>query len=73
MEVLEEEELEAMKTHQKEFERIRDTYLIEAQRLEEEEKRREDEIRRRVQELSIVYEQKKLSHQKYSSRIISKA
>jgi hypothetical protein len=41
--------------------------------LEEEEKRREDEIRRRVQELSIVYEQKKFSHQKYSCRIISKA
>jgi len=73
MEVLEEEELKAMKQHQLEFERLRDAELLDAQRLEEEERRREEEIRRRKQELSIVYEQKKLSHQKYVSRIISKA
>jgi len=73
MEVLEEEELKAMKKHQSEFERLRDAELLDAQRLEEEERRREEEIRRRKQELSIVYEQKKLSHQKYVSRIISKA
>lgn len=54
MEVLEEEELKAMKKHQIEFERLRDAELLEAQRLEEEERRREDEIRRRKQELSIV-------------------
>jgi len=64
MEVLEEEELKAMKKHQNEFERLRDAELLDAQRLEEEERRREEEIRRRKQELSIVYEQKKLSHQK---------
>lgn len=73
MEVLEEEELKSMKKHQLEFERLRDAELLEAQRLEEEERRREEEIRRRKQELTIVYEQKKLSHQKYISRIISKA
>lgn len=54
MEVLEEEELKAMKKHQLEFERLRDAELLEAQRLEEEERRREDEIRRRKQELAIV-------------------
>jgi len=54
MEVLEEEELKAMKKHQLEFERLRDAELLESQRLEEEERRREDEIRRRKQELSIV-------------------
>lgn len=54
MEVLEEEELKAMKKHQNEFERLRDAELLDAQRLEEEERRREEEIRRRKQELSIV-------------------
>lgn len=64
MEVLEEEEVSKMKRHSVEFNRIRDTYLIEAQRLEEEEKRREEEIRRRIQELRIVYDQKKNTHMK---------
>jgi len=73
MEVLEEEELKAMKKHQAEFEKLRDSELMEAQRLEEDERRKEDEMKRRKQELSIIYEQKKLSHQKYVSRLISKA
>lgn len=73
MEVLEEEELKDMKKHQMDFERLRDAELMEAQRLEEDENRREQEILRRKNELTIVYENKKLSHQKYVSRIIAKA
>merc|ERR1740133_300840 len=41
MEVLEEEELKAMKKHQSEFERLRDAELLDAQRLEGEKKKSE--------------------------------
>lgn len=64
MEVLEEEELEAMRSHAREFERLRDAQLIETQRMESEEKRRADEIDRRKLEAKIVFEQKKIAHQK---------
>jgi hypothetical protein len=47
MEVLEEEELNEMRRHQREFEQKRDTELIEVQRLEEEERRKKDEADKR--------------------------
>ena len=49
MEVMEEEELANMRTHQEHFEQIRNTELAETQRLEEAEKRRTEEKQRRVE------------------------
>lgn len=48
MEVMEEEELAAMKQHQDQFEQIRNVELAETQRMEEAEKRRFEEKERRV-------------------------
>ena len=50
MEVLEEEELEAMRVHQEHFEQIRNAELAETQRLEEAERRRMEEKERRLQQ-----------------------
>merc|ERR1719460_3485226 len=50
MEVMEEEELANMRTHQEHFEQIRNAELAETQRLEEAEKRRFEEKERRVQQ-----------------------
>eukprot|EP00966_Prymnesium_polylepis_P069710 1620830-Prymnesium_polylepis.1 len=50
MEVMEEEELANMRTHQEHFEQIRNTELAETQRLEEAEKRRTEEKQRRVEQ-----------------------
>ena len=47
MEVLEEEELEAMRKHQENFEQIRNAELIATQRMEASEKRKEEEKQRR--------------------------
>lgn len=44
MEVLEEEEMKLMKDQRRQFEQIRNAELVEAQRLEENEKRLEDEM-----------------------------
>jgi len=73
MEVLEESELSMMREHQQEFERMRDSELMEAQRMEAEEKRRSDESDRRKTEAKIALDQKKIAHQKYVSRVLSKA
>ncbi|UPR03200.1 flagellar radial spoke protein 3 [Chloropicon primus] len=50
MEVLEEEELEAMRTHQENFEQIRNAELIATQRMEAAEKRKEEEKQRRIEQ-----------------------
>ena len=50
LEVLEEEELEAMRKHQENFEQIRNAELIATQRMEASEKRKEEEKFRRIQQ-----------------------
>merc|ERR1719321_437574 len=50
MEVLEEEECESIRRHQEEFEQLRNAELLEVQRMEAAEKRRADELERRMQQ-----------------------
>merc|ERR1712039_1125879 len=50
MEVLEEEELESLRRHQEDFEKRRNTEMLEVQRMEAAEKRREEEMKRRLQQ-----------------------
>lgn len=50
MEVLEDEELDAMKKHQEYFQQVREQELIEVQRMEAAEQRRQDEISRRKEQ-----------------------
>eukprot|EP00357_Protocruzia_adherens_P016559 CAMPEP_0115034536 /NCGR_PEP_ID=MMETSP0216-20121206/40720_1 /TAXON_ID=223996 /ORGANISM="Protocruzia adherens, Strain Boccale" /LENGTH=700 /DNA_ID=CAMNT_0002413461 /DNA_START=34 /DNA_END=2136 /DNA_ORIENTATION=+ len=73
MEVLEEEELSAMRKHQREFEQLREAELMETQRLEAAELRRADEIERR----KLQHNQRQLknvdAHKKIISRLISKS
>jgi len=64
MEVLEENELEMMMLHQREFEKIRDAELIEAQRMEKVEERLFQETNRRKQEAMIANKQNKIAHMK---------
>mmetsp|Transcript_28687 Transcript_28687/g.28347 ORF Transcript_28687/g.28347 Transcript_28687/m.28347 type:complete len:621 (+) Transcript_28687:132-1994(+) len=72
MEVLEEEELEAMRKHQREFEQKRNAKLIEVQRLEAEELRRRDEAERRKVQARTRKEQLQFAHKKYLARILAK-
>ncbi|CAD7966766.1 unnamed protein product [Amoebophrya sp. A120] len=52
MEVLEEEELSAMRRHQEHFQQIREQELVEVQRMEAVENRRQEEISRRKEQSS---------------------
>mmetsp|Transcript_18394 Transcript_18394/g.39214 ORF Transcript_18394/g.39214 Transcript_18394/m.39214 type:complete len:347 (+) Transcript_18394:1-1041(+) len=72
MEVMEEEELANMRTHQEHFEQIRNTELAETQRLEEAEKRRTEEKQRRVQqEIQRVKEEQAVT-EKVAARTFTK-
>lgn len=51
MEVLEEEELAAMRAHQEHFEQIRNAELVATQRMEAAEKRKNEEKERRMQQV----------------------
>merc|ERR1719353_1751989 len=57
MEVLEEEELESILRHQEEFEQRRNAELLEVQRMESAERRRTDEMHRRMQQAKAQKEQ----------------
>jgi radial spoke head protein 3 len=72
MEVLEEEELNAMKLHQHEFEQKRRNELSEVQRLEGEEIRKREESKRRKIEAKTKKENMQFAHKKYISRIMAK-
>ncbi|CAG9322983.1 unnamed protein product [Blepharisma stoltei] len=72
MEVLEEEEVEAMRKHQREFEQKRNVKLIEVQKLEAEELRKRDEAERRKVQARTRKEQLQFAHKKYMARILAK-
>ena len=72
MEVLEEEELRAMKEHQNEFELKRRNEQNEVQRLEGEEFRKREEAKSRKREAKTKKENMQFAHKKYISRIIAK-
>ena len=72
MEVLEEEEVAAMKRHQREFKQKRNAEMAEVQRLEDEERRKKEESERRVLQQRARKQDLIFAHQKFCSRIYSK-
>lgn len=72
MEVMEEEELANMRTHQEHFEQIRNTELAETQRLEEAEKRRTEEKQRRVEQEKQRVQQEQEVTEKVAARTFTK-
>merc|ERR1719296_194576 len=71
MEVLEEEELESLRRHQEDFERKRGAELQEVQRMEAAEKRRCDEMARRVQQQAVQREKDLSKMRKVVSRSVA--
>jgi len=71
MEVLEEEELASISRHQEEFEQLRNAELLEVQRMEAAEKRRADELERRMQQQRAQKEQDMSIMRKVISRNIA--
>merc|ERR1719352_1247177 len=72
MEVLEEEELESIRRHQEEFEQLRNAELLEVQRMEAAEKRRADEVGRRLQQMRSQKEQDAEVMRKVLSRAMAR-
>ena len=72
MEVLEEEELNAIKEHQKEFNQKRKIKLNELQRIEGEQIRKKEEGNSRRIEAKTKKENMQFAHKKYISRIMAK-
>eukprot|EP00049_Salpingoeca_infusionum_P008145 m.131956 g.131956 ORF g.131956 m.131956 type:complete len:466 (-) comp13927_c0_seq4:1452-2849(-) len=68
MEVMEEEELDRLRDHQREFEDIRNAELAEMQRLEEAARRREQEKEARIQEQRKALVQQKETAEKIAAR-----
>jgi len=71
MEVLEEEELESLRRHQEDFEKRRNTEMLEVQRMEAAEKRRTDEMDRRMNQASAQRERDLNIMKKVISRSIA--
>eukprot|EP00930_Biecheleria_cincta_P028381 TRINITY_DN1980_c0_g2_i1.p1 TRINITY_DN1980_c0_g2~~TRINITY_DN1980_c0_g2_i1.p1 ORF type:complete len:467 (-),score=152.15 TRINITY_DN1980_c0_g2_i1:174-1574(-) len=71
MEVLEEEELASLQRHQEDFEKKRNAELLEVQRMEAAEKRRHDEMQRRVQQQQAQHERDLATMRKVLSRNIA--
>eukprot|EP00930_Biecheleria_cincta_P028380 TRINITY_DN1980_c0_g1_i1.p1 TRINITY_DN1980_c0_g1~~TRINITY_DN1980_c0_g1_i1.p1 ORF type:complete len:504 (-),score=152.38 TRINITY_DN1980_c0_g1_i1:186-1589(-) len=71
MEVLEEEELASLQRHQEDFEKKRNAELLEVQRMEAAEKRRHDEMQRRVEQQKAQHERDLATMRKVLSRNIA--
>merc|ERR1719482_2579949 len=71
--VLEEEELESIMKHQEEFEQLRNAELLEVQRMEAAEKRRADEMERRMQQMRAKQEQEQMLMRKVLSRSLARS
>jgi len=72
MEVMEEEELLQMRSHQEHFEQIRNVELAETQRMEEAEKRRFEEKERRVAQEQARVQQEQQVTEKVAARTFTK-
>jgi hypothetical protein len=68
MEVMEEEELDRLRDHQREFESLRAAELAEVQRMEEQASRREDEKQQRMAEQRQSVLQQKATAEKIAAR-----
>ncbi|KAA0169931.1 hypothetical protein FNF28_01721 [Cafeteria roenbergensis] len=67
LEVLEEEELAAIRAHQQEFEALRAAELVRVQRLEEEERRRTEERSRRLEQARARAQQQRAVREKVAA------
>ena len=72
MEVLEEEELEAIRAHQDEFEQMRNAELAEVQRLEAEARRRFEEKERRLEQERVRVERETDLKEKVAARAFAR-
>lgn len=68
LEVMEEEELDALRDHQAEFEELRNAELMETQRLEEQARRRREERERRLLQQAEVARQEAATTKKIAAR-----
>ena len=72
MEVMEEEELDALRDHQREYEELRTAELIETQRMEEQARRRHDEKNRRIKQQQQVALAEKETAEKIAARTFAR-
>ncbi|KAM9487116.1 radial spoke head protein 3 homolog [Clarias gariepinus] len=71
LEVLEEEELAALRAQQRAFQELRNAELAEVQRLEEEERRRSEEKARRIEQQRLALEKERETAEKIAARTFS--
>ena len=73
MEVMEEEELDRLRDHQREFEELRTAELIETQRLEEQARRRREEKERRLKQQAEVARKERATADKIAARALAQS
>ena len=73
MEVMEEEELDRIRDHQREYEELRNAELIETQRLEEQARRRREEKQRRLQQQKEVLQSQQEASEKIAARAFAQS
>lgn len=72
LQVLEEEELAAMRAHQEHFEHIRNAELVATQKLEQAERRKVEEKERRLQEAKERVEREKVVREKIAASMFAR-
>lgn len=73
MEVMEEEELDRLRDHQREYEELRNAELVETQRLEEQARRRREEKERRLRQQAEVARQERETADKIAARAFAQS
>jgi len=73
LEVMEEEELANLRTHQRRFEELRNAELVETQRLEEQERRHREEKQRRMKQQIEVLKKEKETTDKIAARAFAQS
>ncbi|KAL7872246.1 hypothetical protein SRHO_G00072290 [Serrasalmus rhombeus] len=71
LEVLEEEELHALRTQQRAFQELHDAEMVEVERLEEQERRRHEEKDCRIKQKRVVLEKEKETAEKIAARVFA--
>jgi len=73
LEVMEEEELANLRSHQRQFEELRNAELVETQRLEEQERRHREEKQRRMKQQLEVLKKEKETTDKIAARAFAQS
>ncbi|KAL6485848.1 hypothetical protein MHYP_G00052400 [Metynnis hypsauchen] len=71
LEVLEEEELAALRTQQRVFQELHDAEMVEVERLEEQERRRHEEKDCRIKQKRVVLEKERETAEKIAARVFA--